>query len=198
MTAAMMTARYFSELVPRRSGTCAQKAANARLRGVRWLGDLAQLWLLMIELKPDEAWEDSKQMRSRDQTQAAQFAVTSELCKRGYQVGIMLGNHPGYDLMVMSRGGVMFPVEVKGQYQTQYWQMGKKAHDPRLHYIFAHVPDGDERNRFFVMDQTTVDRLIDEHREACGNSPSHRSGILWRVVEEYENKWSTLPGFGAE
>ena len=140
-------------------------------------------------------------MRSRDQTQwAAQFAVASELCKRSYRVAIMLGNHPGFDLMVMAPDGGTFPIEVKGQYQSQYWQMGKKASHPKLHYVFAYVPDGDERNRFFVMDQQTVDRLIDEHSEAGAErrlirGAANRPGILWRVVEQYENKWSILPGY---
>jgi hypothetical protein len=45
---------------------------------------------------------------------AAQFAVASELCKRGYFVALTHGNHPGVDLMVTSPNGERFDVEVKG------------------------------------------------------------------------------------
>ena len=39
--------------------------------------------------------QDKKQRHSAHQTQwAAQFAVASELCKRGYEVALTMGNHP--------------------------------------------------------------------------------------------------------
>jgi hypothetical protein len=132
--------------------------------------------------------------RDRHQTQwAAQFAVASELCKRNCKVALSLGNQPGFDLMVMSPTDT-FPIEVKGQATPQYWQMEKKIPHDKLFYVFAYVPDGEERNRFFVMDQKTVDRLIDEHYAAGGNSSKHRWGIQWRVIEGYENNWEILPG----
>src|ERR1700691_6165194 len=130
------------------------------------------------------------------QTQwAAQFAVASELCKRNYQVALSLGNQPGFDLMVMSPNADTFPVEVKGLYKRSYWRMEKKKLHPKLFYVFAFVPDGDERNRFFVMTQKTVDRFIDQHRKEGGNSPKHVSGIQWPIVEKYENRWDILPGY---
>jgi hypothetical protein len=65
--------------------------------------------------------------RSVHQTQwAAQFAVASELCKRGYQVALTLGNHPTIDLMVVSPNGKPFLVDVKGQYQPNFWPVKRK------------------------------------------------------------------------
>jgi len=53
--------------------------------------------------------------RSAHQTQwAAQFAVASELCNRGCQVALTLGNHPMIDIMVKSPRGRSFHVDVKG------------------------------------------------------------------------------------
>lgn len=133
--------------------------------------------------------------RDRHQTQwAAQFAVASELCKRNCKVAISLGNQPGFDLLVMSPNGQTFPIEVKGQAGKLYWQTEKKIHHDKLFFVFAYVPDGDERNRFFVMDQKTVDDFIDKHRAASGNSRTHRSGIPWPDVEKFESHWHKLPG----
>ena len=54
--------------------------------------------------------------RSGHQTQwAAQFAVASELCKRGYEVAFTLGhNTPLADLMVISPRKKPFLIDVKG------------------------------------------------------------------------------------
>jgi hypothetical protein len=69
-----------------------------------------------------------KQPHSRHQTQwAAQFAVASELCKRGYQVALTMGNHPVVDLMVVSPKGVQFLVDVKGLHRgPNLWQVRRK------------------------------------------------------------------------
>jgi hypothetical protein len=58
------------------------------------------------------------------QTQwAAQFAVASELCKRGYEVSFTMGNAtPIADLMVVSPiRREMFLIDVKGLYRRNPW-----------------------------------------------------------------------------
>ena len=50
---------------------------------------------------------------------AAQFAVASELCKRGYEVALTMGNYPVIDLMVVSPKGVPFLIYVNAQYKTE-------------------------------------------------------------------------------
>lgn len=51
---------------------------------------------------------------SAHQTQwAAQFGVASELCKRGYQVALTMGNHPIVDLMVVSPQGLQFSIQAE-------------------------------------------------------------------------------------
>jgi hypothetical protein len=62
--------------------------------------------------------------RSRHQTQwAAQFAVASELCKRGYEVAFTSGHTtPVADLMVVRPiRREMFLVDVKGLYRRNPW-----------------------------------------------------------------------------
>ena len=53
-----------------------------------------------------------KERQSAHRTQwAAQFAVASELSKRGYQVALTMGIHPVIDLMVISPKGVPFLID---------------------------------------------------------------------------------------
>ena len=68
-----------------------------------------------------------KERHSSYQTQwAAQFAVASELCKRGYQVASTLGNQPAVDLMVQSPKGEQFTIDVKGLYRRNFWAVKEK------------------------------------------------------------------------
>jgi hypothetical protein len=82
------------------------------------------------------------------QTQwAAQFAVASELCRRGHQVAFTMGNHPKIDLMVLSPKGTPYVIDVKGQYKTNFWPVKpreKRDGDGLLFYVFAFVPDPKE------------------------------------------------------
>ena len=63
-----------------------------------------------------------KERQSAHRTQwAAQFAVASELCKRGYEVALTMGTHAVIDLMVVSPTGVPFLIDVIGQYKKNFW-----------------------------------------------------------------------------
>jgi hypothetical protein len=70
-----------------------------------------------------------KERRSAHRTQwTAPFAVASELCKRGCQVALTLGNHPMIDLMVVSPLGRSFHVDVKGAYKRNFWVVHERPH----------------------------------------------------------------------
>ena len=83
------------------------------------------------------------------QTQwAAQFAVASELCKRGYEVAFTMGHTtPVADLMVISPTKRAFLVDVKGLYRPNPWLVRPKETRTDLYYILAYVPN-DEANQF--------------------------------------------------
>src|ERR1017187_6186488 len=103
-----------------------------------------------------------KSKRSGHQSQwAAQFAVASELCKRGYEVSFTMGNRtPLADLMVVSpESKEMFLVDVKGLYRKNPWIVKRKVARDKLFYIFAFVPT-EETNQFFVMTQAEANLLI--------------------------------------
>src|SRR6188768_1987465 len=93
--------------------------------------------------------------RSGHRTQwAAQFAVASELCKRGYEVSFTMGHAtPLADLMVVSPvRKQMFLVDVKGLYRPNPWVVKRKPTRAALFYILAFVPN-DAANRFFILTQ---------------------------------------------
>jgi hypothetical protein len=140
--------------------------------------------------------------RSPDQTQwTAQFAVASELCKRGYKVALTLGNQPTVDLMVVSPNERSFVVDIKGQYRRNVWPVRPKPPRDNLFYIFAFVPDaGDGPNRFFVLTQQEVNDSIAQGFEeyvsrdhARANVKDPMPGVSPIFADQHENRWDKLP-----
>lgn len=141
--------------------------------------------------------------RSAHRTQwAAQFAVASELCKRGYEVAITMGNHPSVDLMVYSPNQVAFSVDVKGLYKKNFWAVRPKVVKDNLFYVLAFVPDQGQ-NRFFILTQKQVNEAIaaeeaSARKRAGAKGRSNESvgdfpGIVWSHAESFEDKWKSLP-----
>lgn len=144
-----------------------------------------------------------KKRRPSHQTQwAAQFAVASELCKRGYEVALTLGNHPTKDLMVSSPDGVSFGIDVKGLYKRNFWAVRKKPDRADIFYVFAFVPEG-AANRYFIMTQAQVNAGIDMEfakarasAEAKGrevNWVDKFPGVSWAYAGGFEDLWEQLP-----
>jgi len=146
--------------------------------------------------------QDKKQRHSAHQTQwAAQFAVASELCKRGYEVALTMGNHPLVDLMVVSPQRHPFLVDVKGQYKPNFWPVRPKKTTDKLFYVLALVPEN-SRNRFFILTQDQVNEGIGidlEHaralRKAKGlrGEPGEFPGIQRKFAERFEDAWKSFP-----
>jgi hypothetical protein len=146
--------------------------------------------------------QEKKPRHPGHQTQwAAQFAVASELCKRGYEVALTMGNHPLIDLMVNSPAGARFNVDVKGLYKRNFWLVKAKEKHERLFYVLAFVPQGGQ-NRFFVLTQDQVDEgmRVDlenarARRKAKGRrgEPSDFHGVEWKFAEHFEDAWEALP-----
>ena len=125
---------------------------------------------------------------------AAQFAVASELCKRGYEVSFTMGNStPVADLMVISPGGEMFLVDVKGLYRSNPWLIKRKPDNARLFYILAFVPTG-APNEFFVMSQDTATKLIQAELKRLSRPDDYPvTGIVWSLARDHKDKWEVLP-----
>lgn len=111
---------------------------------------------------PRQAQTDLKLIPTRShQTQwATQFAVASELCKRGYEIAFTSGqNTPLADLMAVSpQTKQMFLVDVKGLYRHNPFLIKLKAPRKNLFYILVYVPT-DGPNEFFVLSQREAARI---------------------------------------
>jgi hypothetical protein len=125
---------------------------------------------------------------------AAQFAVASELCKRGYEVSFTMGNTtPTADLMVVSPGGEMFLIDVKGLYRTNPWLIKRKPNNARLFYILAFVPTA-APNEFFVMSQSTATSLIEDELKRLKRPDDYPvTGIVWDLAAKHKDRWDILP-----
>ncbi len=141
--------------------------------------------------------------RSSHQTQwAAQFAVASELCKRGYEVALTMGNHPTADIMSYSPAGRAFIVDVKGLYKRNFWVVREKPDRLDAFYVFALVPN-EGGNRFFILSQAEVNQGIQTDfaraRSAAivkgrpMDSIERFPGVTFGYAEAFENRWDKLP-----
>ena len=131
----------------------------------------------------------------------AEFLVASELSRRGYTVAFTQGSHTAnYDLMVGTRKGETFTVDVKGQATQGQWLVKNKTTQPNLFYILCLVPPGGEgRNpdKIFILTQDEVRILNQKYRDEHPNQKDHGiSGFSWRDGLKHENMWKKLPESG--
>src|ERR1035437_10356433 len=137
-----------------------------------------------------------KEKRSGHRTQwAAQFAVASELCKRGYEVSFTMGNRtPLADLMVVSPvHKEMILIDVKGLYRKNPWIIKRKPVRDNLFYILAFVPTAED-NLFFILKQETVDQLIQKELRRLKRPDEYPlTGIDWKSTIPHKDAWRVLP-----
>jgi len=166
------------------------------IRALATFGQATPFGRMMSTVRITNSPEHAKEKRSAHRTQwAAQFAVASELCKRGYEVAFTMGNAtPLADLMVVSPTSKKnFLIDVKGLYKPNPWVIKTKATRGSLYYVLAFVPN-DTSNRFFVLSQTQVNTYIRTELARLGRPDNYpMTGILWRQAEAHENRWNVLP-----
>ncbi len=130
------------------------------------------------------------------QTQwAAQFAVASELCKRGYEVAFTSGHTtPVADLMVVSPiRKEMFLVDVKGLYRRNPWLIKRKSRRANLFYVLAYVPAG-EANQFFIMSQLQATQFIQDELSRLKRPDNYPvTGFVWKMALPHKDAWDVLP-----
>ena len=125
----------------------------------------------------------------------AQFAVASELCKRGYEVAFTSGHTtPVADMMAVSPiKKEMFLVDVKGLYRKNPWLIKRKTARGNLFYILAFVPIGDN-NRYFILSQRSATDLIVAELQRLSRAddyPIRDSLSNWASF--MKNAWNALP-----
>lgn len=125
---------------------------------------------------------------------AAQFAVASELCKRGYEVSFTLGRTtPVADLIAITPDKrTTFYVDVKGLWRKNSWLVKRKPKRDRLFYILAYVPD-DGPNEFFILAQGLVTDYIKRELKRLRRPDDYRvTGIPWKLAASHDD-WKVLP-----
>jgi hypothetical protein len=130
------------------------------------------------------------------QTQwAAQFAVASELCKRGYEVAFTSGHTtPIADLMVVSpTTQTMFLVDVKGLYRMNPWVIKRKPVRSNLFCVLAFVLTN-LPNRYFVLSQKEINRYVESELARLKRPNNYpMTGITFKQATAHEDSWDALP-----
>ena len=132
---------------------------------------------------------------------AATFAVASELSRRGYNVGLTVGNTPKVDLICSVHEGKAFKVQAKGSSGKTGVFIQKAFFDEpaqeNLFLIVVLVPPLPEPfgPKFFVLTHAqAIERSKnDMTKRGTPYSPSSADGLPWRDIEPYEGKWEALP-----
>lgn len=127
----------------------------------------------------------SKERAQRTQL-AAQFLAASELVRRYYAVSLQMGNNrPDAGLIVGTQTGTQFSVEVKGLTSDNEWLVTATQRRPGSYHIVVRVDDTRDQDRFFIVPQSEVNRLLQE----CNST----SAIPFLYLEIFENRWEMLP-----
>jgi hypothetical protein len=124
---------------------------------------------------------------------AATFAVASELSRRGYNVGLTVGNTPKIDLLCSIPDQKAFKVQVKGIsgetgvfIRTPFFS--QPAQD-NLFLIVVLVPPVPKPCRFFVL--THAQAIRQWKKDGAPDSPT--DGLPWKDIKPYEGHWEVLP-----
>jgi hypothetical protein len=144
--------------------------------------------------------ETKKERRSTHISQwAAQFAVASELVKRGYEVAFTMGNHPKKDLLVVSPSGAPFAIDVKGLHDKTNFSVSSRPSITDLFYVLVHVPTG-AANSFFVLTHAEVNECIESATEAWrakNDVPTTTVDtwpiIKWADAQRFKDAWDKFP-----
>lgn len=106
---------------------------------------------------------------------SGEFFVLAELSRREYMASLTYGNAKSVDILVSTKDGNMFRIEVKtsrsgksGSDKSQFgenykWQMSKKDErkiDPKLYYCFVSLRGEKERPKFFIVPSKEVAEYV--------------------------------------
>ncbi len=104
---------------------------------------------------------------------AAQFLAASELVRRYYIVSFTMGNNtPDADLMVGTQGGKQFWVDVKWLSSNNAWLITKKHEHLNLYYVLVRVGEVRNEDRFFIVPQSEMNKLLDKSRREHPTDPT--------------------------
>ena len=127
---------------------------------------------------------------------AAPLLAAAELVRREYAVSFTRNNTPTADLTVgIPNGGDQFCVHVKGLSSKNPWLIEPKQLRKNLFYILVLVAKDRKDDRFFVLTQSEMNKLLDKRRRwREANRPTDQSeGFPFDYARAYEERWGSLP-----
>jgi len=123
---------------------------------------------------------------------AAQFLAASELVRRNYVVSLTTASRtPDAGLTVRTQTGAQFRVDVKGLSTDDEWHIAPRQTRPSRFHILVRVDDTRDQDRFFILPQSDVHRLLQECKDARLADSTRAIPILY--LEIFEDKWELLP-----
>lgn len=130
---------------------------------------------------------------------AAQFLAAGELVRHGYDIAFTMGNTtPVADLMVgYPRTGGQFWVDVKGGRNRNEWGAKHKQTRENLFYILVSVGSDRKQDRFFALDQTEYNGLIERYDRSHPKARRKGIGFRFQDAEPFEGNWNKLPDWDA-
>jgi uncharacterized protein (DUF1330 family) len=137
---------------------------------------------------------------------AGQFSVASELSRRGYLVGIYLGNAPESDLAVSTQDGKSFSVQVKtmtnptNRYDIliaglEKWEKPKE----NLFFVFVEVRDNEPLKHYITTSKEVLEAYKNPLPLKRKGKPRKKetswttTGIKFESIKNYLDRWDKLP-----
>lgn len=120
---------------------------------------------------------------------AGEYAVASELCRRGWTAMVMPESWPGFDIMARSAEGQNLQIQVKTRAVKSKWAFCPIGEIP---YLVVFVQIWDDTPKFFPVPGNEVERIRDEEfkKRRPGSSLNPKvMNVRWADLEQYEGEW---------
>lgn len=130
---------------------------------------------------------------------AGEYGVCAELCKRGYDISITMGNTKAVDIFVFLQDGTMRRVEVKttrsSRFVTRFFQkyFNKSLNNHPDIWVLVHI-DTNNNSRFFILTHEEMGKVQMKRNGMTQwvGVPKGCDNVLLSHVEQYENIWDTI------
>jgi hypothetical protein len=88
-----------------------------------------------------------------------------------------------------------FWIRVKGQRAQNPWWAKREPERPNLFYVLVFVGETPNLDRFFILNQSEYNDLIEQFRIAYPNQTQKYDGFNWGDPERFKDNWQKLPGW---
>ena len=145
---------------------------------------------------------------------AAEYAVASELCRRGIYTQLTLGNLKRTDLLALTEDGNVVRIEVKAK-QARIWPGCKGVSGEHAAIVFVDFKDKEDRERpdFYILDPKEWHKLLlykqrrynkthERRMHIRNNVPIYESkpgkptyigaGVSVENISQYKDAWQTI------